>query len=231
MSVMPNRKLLVIILIIVASLIMIRESNLQQIYKEHHVHENTSVIRIETLSNYPDAIVPIGNPVRLTLRLTNFGPSESPRLLIHFHLCKPPECKAEDIDSEANIPETYSIVISNLGRGQSETTQKDVYGFRVNDIGFYRVFYDLEQVRPPSRCGLYLDDCQSSLQIKNGNKKFYDFQAVSLDEYNTYLINKNIQKLTLIIVILTIVTIATGLLQLFKEELKTKFGKLLRKRK
>ena len=180
---MLNKKLFLLLVIIAITLVLWREGGYRQIYKKHYVNEseNISYIHIETISNYPDSIIPVGNPVFIKLKLTNIGPGESPSFLIKLRLCEPSVCEAEKVTSEADVPERYKLRVENLSRGRSEITSE--FGFRVSNSGFHRFYYELEPIGPPSRCGFYWNECQASWSYENQN--FYSFQVVSLSEYNS----------------------------------------------
>ncbi len=136
---MIDKKLFFVLLFLVIFLYFFREIEFRQIYEKKGPDEVTSIMRIETFSNYSDNIVPILAKNFLKVKVTNLGPAESPLFLLKVRLCKPPQCEPETVNSPEDVPLFDTLPIQTMSRGQSAI--KYVYGFKVVKEGSYGIFY------------------------------------------------------------------------------------------
>ena len=164
-------------------------------------------MRIETELNYPDDIVPNGETVKLNVKITNLGPSESGRFRFNTHLCKPPECVAEKQESTEGLIIAYNLPIEFLRVGESISENFD-YGFRVEKEGNYKLLSVLNPIDrdPPPRCGNNATKCYE-WGYEDFKQASHNFQVVSLDTFNIFDLNKRIERLTRIVAIIGIVTL------------------------
>jgi len=224
MNVRRNKLILFLSFVVIVWFFIANQTQYQEIYTRHKnyfLYENTSILSIETKTNFVGNIAPNDNTVFLNLTLKNFGPSESSAFLLHVFLCKPPECKAEETFAPyGNTIETDAISIDKLAMGEQETTRQT--GFRVDKEGLWKVIYYLESIQPlPKQCGGHLQPRCYIWVIDKDEQMSYSIQVISQDAYATYLLNKRIELLTVVIVIL-------GILTLFKNEIKQFLKKFLK---
>lgn len=156
-----------------------------------------------------DIIIPKDSNIIINLTVKNLGPSDAKEFVIRLKECKPPQDCSQGSEDDFIVFDTEKTRMLKVG----EKYTISFYGLRLREEGYYKFRYDISSDEPSSpdqiipRCrdemGYKIDNCPFSWRLEISSKQKFPIQVVSIDNYYQYKINRNIENLSLIMIILT----------------------------
>lgn len=199
---MKNKIRVDVVLFVILSIIIlyffILNSSEQQYYKNilGQSYNGTAIVDLD-IKIYPlflgktlsgDNIVPTGSNILVNVTVLNKGPSDFCQSLLIMRVCEP-SMNCENNNDVQNY-ENATIIPLKVNEKYSVSFGR----YRADKEGRWRYNFELQPL--PPYCNI------------SYSKKFKEFEAVSLNAYYQYKTNKDVETLTIIILFVSIITIA-----------------------